>query len=99
MLFGLRLLQVPFILDQLEQIQLRGGAHPFANRPLVILADKDKEELDSLVSHTCGGCVLCAVHEGYSLDVLKTILKTSNQITDCSAVQCTSAAVYACKFK
>jgi hypothetical protein len=42
--------QVPFILDQLEQIQLRGGAHPFAHRPLVILADKDKEELDALVS-------------------------------------------------
>jgi hypothetical protein len=44
-------LKVPFILDQLEQIQLRGGSHPFANRPLVILADKDKEELDAQV---CG---------------------------------------------
>lgn len=43
-------LQVPFILDQLEQIQSKGSSHPFANRPLVILADKDKEELDSLVS-------------------------------------------------
>lgn len=42
--------QVPFILDQLEQIQLKGGSHPFANRPLVILADKDKDELDGLVS-------------------------------------------------
>jgi hypothetical protein len=44
-------MQVPFILDQLEQIQLRGGTHPFVNRPLVILADKDKDELDSLVSN------------------------------------------------
>lgn len=47
----LQRIQVPFILDQLEQIQLRGGAHPFAHRPLVILADKDKEELDALVSN------------------------------------------------
>jgi hypothetical protein len=46
-------MQVPFILDQLEQIQLRGGTHPFVNRPLVILADKDKDELDSLVSNCC----------------------------------------------
>jgi len=64
LLFELHHVQVPFILDQLEQIQLRGGAHPFANRPLVILADKDKEELDSLVSHTCGVCVTHAERDG-----------------------------------
>lgn len=49
-------LQVPFILKQLESFQGAGGRvggyqqrHPFAGRPLVILADKDKEDMDDLV--------------------------------------------------
>eukprot|EP00775_Hariotina_reticulata_P001867 gene1867-2204_t len=47
---------VPFILKQLESFQGAGGRvggyqqrHPFAGRPLVILADKDKEDMDDLV--------------------------------------------------
>jgi hypothetical protein len=35
-----------FILDQLEQVQ---EGHPFDGRPVVILADKSKEEMDGLV--------------------------------------------------
>lgn len=51
----LLLLQVPFLLDQFEAVQnsvgLTGwGKHTLAGRPLVILADKDKDEMDSLVS-------------------------------------------------
>jgi hypothetical protein len=48
---------VPFLLDQLEAVQQglrqRGagrGAQKLAGRPVVILADKDKEDMDSLVS-------------------------------------------------
>lgn len=54
------LLQVPFILKQLESFQGAGGMvggyqqqHPFAGRPLVILADKDKEQMDDLVGVCC----------------------------------------------
>lgn len=39
-------LQVSFILDQLEQVV---EGHPFAGRPIVILADRNKEEMDGLV--------------------------------------------------
>jgi hypothetical protein len=42
--------QAPFILEQLEQLQ-GSSHHPFAGRPLVILAEQGKEELDSLVRH------------------------------------------------
>lgn len=54
-------LQVSFILDQLEQVQLSHHArhrhhhhrhrHPFAGRPVVILADRDKEDMDKLVQN------------------------------------------------
>lgn len=46
--------QVSFILDQLEHIAVsgRGRGHPFADRPLVILADKNKEDMDRLVRAT-----------------------------------------------
>lgn len=40
-------LQLSFILDQLEQVQ---EGHPFAGRPVVILAERSKEEMDALVS-------------------------------------------------
>jgi hypothetical protein len=39
-------LQLSFILDQLEQVQ---EGHPFDGRPVVILAEKSKEEMDDLV--------------------------------------------------
>jgi hypothetical protein len=43
------LLQLSFILDQLEQVQ---EGHPFAGRPVVILAERGKEEMDGLVRIT-----------------------------------------------
>lgn len=42
-------IQVSFIIDQLEAVQEAGVGHPFAGKPIVILADKDKEEMDTLV--------------------------------------------------
>jgi hypothetical protein len=46
-------LQVPFLLDQLQQVQgadAAAGRHPFAGRPLVILADAAKDDMDAAVS-------------------------------------------------
>ncbi|WIA35393.1 hypothetical protein OEZ86_003839 [Tetradesmus obliquus] len=43
--------QVPFLLDQLQQVQhgAAAGRHPFAGRPLVILADAAKDDIDAAV--------------------------------------------------
>jgi hypothetical protein len=46
--------QVPFLLDQFEAVQqclgpAGRGQHKLSGRPLVILADKNKEDMDSLV--------------------------------------------------
>jgi hypothetical protein len=45
-------LQVSFLLDQLQQVQgaAAAGRHPFAGRPLVILADAAKDDMDAAVS-------------------------------------------------
>jgi hypothetical protein len=46
-------MQVPFLLDQLQQVQgaaaAAAGRHPFAGRPLVILADAAKDDMDATV--------------------------------------------------
>eukprot|EP00882_Tetradesmus_deserticola_P020668 GHRQ01022331.1.p2 GENE.GHRQ01022331.1~~GHRQ01022331.1.p2 ORF type:complete len:195 (+),score=92.63 GHRQ01022331.1:30-587(+) len=46
--------QVPFLLDQLRQVQgaAAAGRHPFAGRPLVILADAAKDDMDAAVRLT-----------------------------------------------
>lgn len=54
--------QVAFILEQLEEVQLAGGKHTFANRPVVILADHDREEMDSLVHSTLKSSRALEVH-------------------------------------
>jgi hypothetical protein len=42
--------QVPYILEQLELVNAEGKKmHPLAGRPVVLLADMDKDELDGKV--------------------------------------------------
>jgi hypothetical protein len=53
--------QVPYILEQLELVNAQGKKlHPLAGRPVVLLADMDKDELDAKVGNRQQGLVACS---------------------------------------
>lgn len=81
--------QIPFLLDQFEAVQSSvgptgWGRHKLAGRPLVILADKDKEEMDALVSRLVWWVVVCCVRRWASFSVLYSFCPCSCSLLTCS---------------